>query len=313
MLFAATVATPSATSSSTTCTASLLAFRPTSQRIKPFLIASLLMVSATASTFAAAQAEPNVETPNRPLWEAGVAGIGITSPAYPGADERVGRALALPWFIYRGPVFRADGDTVGARVLKTKTVEFDIGFAAALGASSDDVDVRRGMPDLGFQFEFGPRVRVNLARPTPNSIVRLDIPLRGVFELDSGLKHRGFAFEPRLSYDNRDIGSGWGVSTSASVVVGDSKYNQFLYGVPSAFANRTRAAYEAKSGIITPRLQLALSRAVTKDLRIFAFTRYDFASAGANTSSPLHVSDGGASFGIGATWTLGRSSRMAPD
>jgi MipA family protein len=284
-----------------------------SPRIKPLLIVSLLVAFTAFSDLARAQAEPNVETPNRPLWEAGVAGIGLTSPAYPGADERVSRAIALPWFIYRGPVFRADGDTVGARVLKTKTVEFDIGFAAALGASSNDVEVREGMPDLGFQFEFGPRVRVNLARPTPSSIIRLDIPLRGVFELDSGIKHRGFAFEPRLSYDNRDIGGGWGLSSSASVVVGDSKYNEFLYGVPTLFANRTRPAYEAKSGIITPRVLLALSRAVTKDLRIFAFTRYDFANAGANRSSPLHVSDGGASFGIGATWTLGRSSRMAPD
>jgi len=309
MLFAASPATLP----STTCTAWLPASRRTSQCTKPLFIASLLLASATASTFAAAQAEPNVETPNRPLWEAGVAGIGITSPAYPGADKRVGRVVALPWFIYRGPVFRADGDTVGARVLKTKTVEFDIGFAAALGASSDDVDVRRGMPDLGFQFEFGPRVRLNLARPTPSSVVRLDIPLRGVFELDDGIKHRGFAFEPRLSYDNRDFGGGWGVSTSASVVVGDGKYNEFLYGVPTAFANRARPAYTAKSGIITPRVQLALSRAITKDLRIFAFTRYDVASAGANKSSPLHVNDGGASFGIGATWTLGRSSQTAPD
>ena len=286
---------------------------PVSHRIKPLLIVLLLIAFTAFSNPARAQAEPNVETPNRPLWEAGVAAIGLTSPAYPGADERVGRGVALPWFIYRGPVFRADGDTVGARVLKTKTVEFDIGFAAALGASSEDVDVRKGMPDLGFQFEFGPRVRVNLARPTPSSIIRLDIPLRGVFELDDGIKHRGFAFEPRLSYDNRDIGGGWGLSSSASVVVGDSKYNEFLYGVPTAFANRTRLAYAAKSGIITPRVQLALSRAISKDFRIFAFTRYDFANAGANRSSPLHVSDGGASFGLGATWTLGRSSRMAPD
>lgn len=275
--------------------------------------ALLLIGSIATCTFAQAQAEPNVDTPNRPLWEAGLAGIGIGSPAYPGAADRVSRGLVVPWFIYRGPVFRADGDTVGARVIKSKTVEFDVGFAAALGASSDDVKVREGMPDLGFQFEFGPRVRVNLARPTADSIVRLDLPLRGVFELDDGIKHRGVAFEPRLSFDDRNIGGGWGLSTSLSVVVGDKKYNEFLYGVPTAFANRTRAAYTAKSGIITPRVQFALSHPVTKDFRVFAFTRYDFASAGANRDSPLHIKNGGASFGIGGTWTLGRSTRMAAD
>ncbi len=271
------------------------------------------MAGITSSVGANAQSEPNGETTNRPLWEAGVAGIGIGSPAYPGAADRVSRGFVVPWFIYRGQIFRADGDTVGARILKNETVEFDIGFAAALGASSEDVKVREGMPNLGFQFEFGPRVIVTLARPTPDSVVRLDVPLRGVFEFDNGIKQRGFSFEPRLSYDDRNIGGGWGLSTSASVVVGDKKYNDFLYGVPTAFANRTRQAYAAKSGIITTRVQLALSRPITKDVRVFAYTRYDVAGMGANRDSPLHVKNGGVSYGLGATWTLGRSTRTAPD
>jgi MipA family protein len=280
--------------------------RPLSQSSLVFTLAGLV-----ASTLTHAQSTPDVEEKNRPLWEAGVSAIGISSPAYPGAKERVGFALPLPWFIYRGPIFRADQNTVGARVLKTQVVEFDVGFAASLGASSDDVKVREGMPDLGFQFEFGPRMRVNLARPTPDSVVRLDLPLRGVFEIDGGIKQRGLAFEPRVSYDNRNIGGGWGLSTNAGVVIGDRKYNEFLYGVPRQFATPTRAAYQAKAGVITPRVQLTLLYSLTEDVRFFGFTRYDFASAGANRDSPLHVKNGGASFGLGASWTLGRSSRVA--
>jgi MipA family protein len=268
---------------------------------------------AAFSHLANAQVEPNLESTNRPLWEVGLSGIGVTSPAYPGAADRTSRGLVLPWFIYRGPVFRADEDTLGARLLKTKTVQFDVGFAAALGASSDDVEVRKGMPDLGFQFEFGPRMRVNLMRPSPSSVVRLDLPLRGVFEAKDGIKHRGYAIEPRLAYENRDIGAGWGLGASASVVVGDRKLNEYLYGVPNAFATSTRRAYVAKPGVVTPRIQFTLSHKLTEDIRLFAFTRYDFAGSGANTDSPLHIKNGGASFGLGGVWTLGRSSQRASD
>jgi MipA family protein len=286
---------------------------PRNRKTQGAALAILTTCGLLGSMQSLAQAEPDVEGTNRPLWEAGVSAIGVSSPAYPGADERVSRALPLPWFIYRGPIFRADGDTVGARVVKTRTIEFDVGFAAALGASSEDVKVREGMPDLGFQFEFGPRMRVNLARPTADSIVRLDLPLRGVFEIEDGIKNRGVAFEPRISYADRNIGGGFGLNASAGVVIGDRKYNEFLYGVPSRFATPTRAAYRAKSGVITPRLQLALSHSLTDDLRVFAFTRYDFSGSGANTDSPLHVKNGGASYGLGVVWTLGRSSRKAAD
>ena len=89
------------------------------------------LTCAVFSGLANAQVEPNLEVTDRPLWEAGLSGIGVSSPAYPGAADRTSRGLLLPWFIYRGPIFRADESTVGARLLKTETVQFDVGFAAA--------------------------------------------------------------------------------------------------------------------------------------------------------------------------------------
>jgi len=270
-----------------------------------FLLYPVLLCCASA---AFSQAEPEVEGNNRPLWEAGVAGIGLGGPAYPGAAGNVNRTIVVPWFIYRGPILRADGGTVGARVMKTETLEFDIGFAAALGASSEDVAIRRGMPDLGFQFEFGPRARINLLRPTPDSVVRLDLPLRGVFEAKDGINARGVSFEPRLSYSDRDIGGGFGLTATAGAVFGDRKYTEFLYGVPNAFASASRRAYQAKSGLITTRLQFALTRRITPDIVVFGYARQDFSGNSANSDSPLHLKNGGTSFGLGATWTIGKSS-----
>ncbi len=41
-----------------------------------------------------------------PLWEAGVGGGMIVSPNYPASSERNFVALALPYVIYRGDIFR---------------------------------------------------------------------------------------------------------------------------------------------------------------------------------------------------------------
>ncbi len=274
---------------------------------------SSAVLSLSVFSVAYAQTEPDVEGVQKPLWEAGLAGFGLTGPAYPGAEDDVGRALALPWFIYRGPVWRAAGGTIGARVAKNAFAEFDIGLGGALRASSEDVNVREGMPDLGFLLEFGPRAKLNLARPSQESAVRLELPLRGVFEFNSGVYYRGLAFEPKLTYDNRDLGRGWGFSGSVGLIYGDQTFNQYLYGVPSQYATTSRSAYTAKAGLITPRAQLTLSHKLNEDVRMFAFTRTDFAGKGVNSSSPLHLQDQGTSVGAGLIWTLGRSSQMVND
>ena len=201
-----------------------------------------------ASFSAQAESEPDVGGSNRPLWEAGFASSGLNGLAYPGAIDRVSRGLVLPWIVYRGPVLGADGGAVGARVAKTPDLELDLGFAGALSARSSDATIREGMPDLGLLLEFGPRVRYTLDHPSSDSLVRLDVPLRGVFELKNGLTRRGLAFEPRFSFDKRDSGSGWGFSASASLNFGDQKFNEHRYGVPTRFATPARSAYLIAEG-----------------------------------------------------------------
>ncbi len=267
----------------------------------------------TVFTFSHAQSEPNVEGVQKPLWEAGLAGFGLTGPAYPGAADDIGRGLVLPWFVYRGPVWRAAGGTVGARVAKNAFAEFDIGLSGALRASSDDVKVRSGMPELGFLLEFGPRAKLNLVRPSQDSVVRLELPLRGVFEFNSGVNYRGLTFEPKLTYDKRDLGRGWGFSGSLGLIYGDQQFNQYLYGVPSLYATSSRSAYTAKAGLITPRAQLTLSHKLNEDVRMFAFSRTDFSGRSVNSDSPLHLQERGTTLGLGIIWTIGRSSQMVND
>ena len=270
------------------------------------LMAALAVVNA--------QAQPQgQQAPGNglPLWEVGVFGGVASTPAYPGSSDRSVRGLGLPFFIYRGEILRADRGSVGARLVRADDFELDLGFAASLPARSDDVAARKGMPDLGTLIEFGPRMKMTLARPTPGSRWQLELPLRSVLEINGGVRTQGFAFEPQISYDMRDVWGGWSGSVSASVVVGDSKLNQYLYGVPLNLSSATRPAYEAKAGLITSRLGFSTSKAITPDLRVFGFVRYDLHAGAANRNSPLFLQDQGNSAGLGLTWTLGRSEARA--
>lgn len=246
-----------------------------------------------------------------PLWELGVAGFTASTPAYPGSENRSARALAVPFVIYRGEVFRADQSGIGMRLFSSYRVKLDVGLAGSLPASSEDVPARAGMPDLGTLLEFGPRVKVQLTRPTPNSGLRLDIPLRAVIEARDGFRTQGVTFEPRLVYELDGPGGAWGMDANIGVVLGNRKLNRYFYEVQPQFATRERPAYEADSGLMIVRAGLSGSRAINPDLRVFAFVRYESYANAANRDSPLMKRDSGASIGGGFAWTIKRSARMA--
>ncbi len=246
-----------------------------------------------------------------PLWELGLAGGVAATPAYPGSTERTTRGLALPFFIYRGEVFRVDRGGVGARVVHQPDFEVDVGFSASLPASSRDIAVRSGMEDLGTLVEFGPRLKYVVARPTPLSRIRVELPLRAVLEFDNGVRMQGVALEPEVAYETRNVLAGIGLGVSGSLVFGDKNLNGYFYSVPSKFASINRPAFDAQAGLITTRLGLNLSKEFNSDLRVFVAVRYDSFAGAKNAQSPLMQQVHGTSLGLGLTWTLGRSDARA--
>lgn len=267
------------------------------------LAAALLVAAATGANAQDAAAPAS----GQPLWEVGLFAGALSAPAYPASSQQSRRALVLPYFVYRGEVLRADRGGVGARLAHSDRWELDIGFSGALPASSNDVELRRGMPDLGTLVEFGPRVKVKLAEPGPGQRVMLDVPLRAALEINGGMRQVGYALEPRLAYE-RAYASGWRARSAISLLVGDQQLNQYFYGVSSAYATATRPAYEAQSGLITTRLMFDVAKRITPDVSLFAFARHDLHGGAANRNSPLFAQDSGNTLGLGLTWTLGRSA-----
>jgi outer membrane scaffolding protein for murein synthesis (MipA/OmpV family) len=251
------------------------------------------------------------QAPALPLWELGAFAGTATTPAYPGSADRASRSLVLPVFVYRGEVFRADRGNVGARLMRSDDVELDLGFAASLPATSDDLAARKGMSDLGTLVEFGPRVKFTVARPSPGTRMVLELPLRAVLEFNNGVRQQGYAFEPELGLEMRDVGAGWSLSATASLVFGDKDLNHYFYGVAAPYATAVRPAFDAQAGLITTRLGLSISKSLSPDVRVFGFLRHDLMEGAANKASPLFRQSTGTSVGLGLVWTLARSEQRA--
>lgn len=276
-------------------------------RISRPALAGLALVLAQAATPSRAQ-----EGGSLPLWEIGAVGVGVSQQAYPGSSEQIQRGLALPYVIYRGERLRADRGSAGIRALKTERMEIDVGVAGSFGARSDDIEVRQGMPRLGTLIEFGPRLKWKLSQAQASGAWRVELPLRGVFDIDDGAAHRGMAFEPRLVFERRASG-GWFYSTSVSAILADKSLAQTFYGVSPAYARAGRPSYEAQGGLVAWRLGATVSHRLSRDWRVFGFGRLDSVSGAANEDSPLVKKTHGSSVGLGLSYTWMRSERSASD
>lgn len=279
----------------------------------PRALARGALALAMMACMAPAAAEPQepAPAPDLPLWEAGLFGGAASTPAYPGSEDRSTRALVLPMLIYRGKVLRADRSGVGARLFYTERAELDVGFALSLPARSGDVAARAGMPDLNSLLEFGPRLKMLLAEPTPASRVRLELPLRVPVELRNGFERQGLVFEPRVVFEAADASGRWQADANLGAVFGNARLNAYFYAVAPRYATAARPAYRATGGLMMTRLGLSLSRRISPDWRVFGFTRYDNYSHAANHDSPLFLRNSGLSVGAGFTWTAHRSQARA--
>lgn len=238
--------------------------------------------------------------------------FGLTQQAWPGASEDVRRAIALPYVLYRGPWLRIDRGAFGVRAVKKSDFELDIGFSGSLGTRSKDAPARLGMPELGTLVEFGPRGRWNLGAAPGGGQWRLELPLRGVFDVSDRFASRGLALEPEIQWNHSGL-AGWRLTASAGALLGDRQLAGTFYDVGSAYATALRPAYEAKAGLISWRLGLTASHRLTRDWRVFGFGRLDTVAGAANADSPLVSRTTGYSAGVGLQWTWMRSDRPASD
>jgi outer membrane scaffolding protein for murein synthesis (MipA/OmpV family) len=157
--------------------------------------------------------------------------------------------------------------------------------------------------------EFGPRLKVNLGGTRESGRWRLDVPLRGVFDLSDSLEYRGLVFQPGVSWSRRSSG-GWTYGVGASLVFADDRLARTFYEVEPRFATPVRPA---NAGLLSTRLTASLAKDLTRDWTLFGFARMDSVAGAANRDSPLVRRTVGTTVGVGVSYTWLRSSEPAVD
>lgn len=229
---------------------------------------------------------------NKPLYEFGVIGGSAYVPDYPASDQGRMRYLAVPQFRYRGLRLRSDEeDSMKARILLNPVYGFDVSGAGAFSAKSDDNDARKGMKDLDWMGEFGPRFYLFLVR-TDRLWVRIFLPARLAFSTDlTSTTYQGLVFAPafntRFYFDDSKFNS---LIFNVTRKHTTHQLQEFYFEVDPKDATTTRSAYDAKSGYMSTTAGLAYIYEKEHTGIYLGLTVNSYKGA-ANAGSPLHKSD----------------------
>ena len=254
-----------------------------------------------------AQITKSLEGEAFPLWEAGGGAVAAVVPAYPGSEDTNNFYIPFPTFFYRGDVIRADEEGgMRGRFLKTDTFEINLSIGGSLPANSNDVNARRGMPDLETIVEFGPGLLATLwkSRGIQNYKLGLNIPLRAAFAVDFfSARERGIVFNPLLYFITENlVGKRVFTFTSISSVVASHKFQKVFYQVDPQFALFDRPAYAAESGYLGTTVAQGFSKLLFGQVNTFLGVTWQNLRGAANRNSPLFKKKDNFSAAIGFVW-----------
>ena len=251
---------------------------------------------------------------DEPLWEGGLGIAAVHFPHYRGSDQSKTYALPVPYFVYRGEIFKADREGVRGVFFKTDRIDLNLSVGASLPVRSTDNRARAGMPDLDPAIEAGPTLDITLWRANDRAAkLDLRLPVRGAIEISSDPRYIGAQFFPNLNLDIRDpFGhAGWNLGMLAGPVFTDKRYNRRFYEVAPEFATPTRPAYRVDGGYGGMQFIVALSKRFPR-FWLGGFARYDTLRGAAFEDSPLVTSKRYLAGGFGFSWILGESSQRVP-
>jgi outer membrane protein len=253
-----------------------------------------LTLVLSVSCSATAQAQPEL----KPQWELGAGFAAIDFPVYRGSSERRTFLLPVPYFAYRGEIFRKDN------------LEMDVSVNGSVPAK--DAIARQGMPNLDPTLEIGPSLNVHFYYSEDKKVnFDMRMPLRGV--LASDFKHVqpvGWLFQPQLDLDVRDIDhSGWNLGLVGGLIFSDHRYHQYFYDVAPQYATTTRSAYSSSGGYAGTQFIVALNKR-HDGYWTGGFMKWDNLNGAVFADSPLVKSKEYFTIGFAVTWVLDKSDKM---
>ncbi|UFN48244.1 MipA/OmpV family protein [Roseomonas sp. OT10] len=245
-----------------------------------------------------------------PVFEAGIGGAAAWVPDYPAAGQNHLQAIPVPYVIYRGQILRSDDQGVRGRVYSSDSIGLDLSFSGAFPSSSSDNRAREGMPDLDWQGEVGPALRLTLWRdPGAARRINLELPVRAVFSTDlSSIHFRGVVFSPELAFEQRGLRfAGDRLRAGIGPIVATERLMDYFYEVEPRYVRPGRPAYDAEGGYLGTRLQFSYRVPLNPRVSVYGGGRVESFHGAANRDSPLFRDNWNVSAAIGIAWSFYQS------
>lgn len=245
---------------------------------------------------------------NLPLYEVGFIAGGAHVEDYPASNQSRVKSLSLPVFIYRGDILKNDQKGSRALFYENDRLSLDLSIGAAFSASSKDNDARKGMDDLDWLFELGPRLNYQLFKSESLSI-EAELPIRFIYSTDfSFTKHRGQRLYPQIDF-TKTINSKIKISTSYKLNWATEELQDYFYEVSEVDQTSTRKMYNAKGGYIGQSLSNFFSYK-EENLYFAIGVKYTNYSNAANENSPLFKSKENLTLFVGFNYFFYQSNEL---
>ncbi|MFK7993168.1 MAG: MipA/OmpV family protein [Granulosicoccus sp.] len=252
----------------------------------------------------------------KPKWEVGVGGGYFLGYDYPASNDTNQRAIALPYFIYRTPLFRFGDGGIRAVAVERPRLKLDLSIGGSLNASSQGNSARQGMPDLDFLFEIGPQLELRLFEKRLASgsrlLARFSSEIRAVFSTDfRGIESQGFIADMGVGVNVNNIAdSGITLISGLYTSIADETMHDYFYQVDPEFVTETRPLYDARGGYLESTLFLGFAFQPLPQVRVFTGVIKGFYNGASNQDSPLFEVSEQTRYALGVAWTIKTSKHM---
>ena len=273
-------------------------------RRRPEALRRSLIALAAAGAALAVQGEP------RPLWELGLGAGPLIFNDYRGSDTTHVYPLPVPYFVYRGQIFKSDREGIRGQLFNQDRVELNLSVNGTTPVRSDSA--RHGMPDLRSTVEVGPALDVHLWR-SDDRRVRLDLrlPVRAAVTVEASPQFIGLFAAPNINLDlqQRAGAEGWKLGVLAGPLFADRRYDRYFYTVAPQYATADRPAFEARGGYAGTQMLVSLTRRFPH-YWVGGFVRHDTLGGASFVESPLVKRNSYWFGGVGVAFIIGQSRRL---
>ena len=245
----------------------------------------------------------------KPLWEFGLGAGMFVFNDYRGSNTTHAYPIPVPYFVYRGEIFKSDQEGLRGRLFHLDRVELNLSISGTTPVRNDSA--RHGMPDLRPTLEMGGSLNVHLWRSSDERFkLDLRLPARAALTVEASPRMIGVFVEPHINLDIAQFrgSEGWKLGLLAGPLFADRRYNDYFYTVSPQYATADRPAYEAHGGYAGTQMLVSLTRRFPGHWCGF-FVRHDTLGGASFASSPLVKTNSYWSGGFGVIWVIRRSSQ----